>query len=286
VHTRRGVQEYLVTANLPPPPPSFRAQWIVQQFLPFRYLAQLLVVRDPSRNESSMSMSVPSSWPSQYICLSILGLCTSQFYDWPKTPPFLSPPSIFFTQYRAMYGSTPPLPWVSGTIQYWLWQYRVKAHPPLPFSCTVDRAAVRLEPRKARLGQSARRREPPAQATALLNYALRPHVSVCLVCGSRPLCRSLPCCVGRPSVRGGPLWVGPLWVPPLLCSSFPRRQTSARGMAHVLALAPTVHARGFFDVAAPRRRDRPFAFVAHAHVLRARVHTHTFESALLQGVRT
>ena len=28
-----------------------------------------------------------------------------------------------------------------------------------------------------------------------------------------PLCGSVPCCVGRPSVRGGPLCVGPLWVP-------------------------------------------------------------------------
>jgi len=44
-----------------------------------------------------------------------------------------------------------------------------------------------------------------------------PILSVCLLCGSRPLCGSLPCCVGRPSVWGGPLWVGPLWVPRLLC---------------------------------------------------------------------
>ena len=29
-----------------------------------------------------------------------------------------------------------------------------------------------------------------------------------------PLSGSLPCCVGRPSVRVGPLRVGPLWVPP------------------------------------------------------------------------
>ena len=37
-----------------------------------------------------------------------------------------------------------------------------------------------------------------------------------------PLCGSVPCYVGRPSVRGGPLWVGPLWVPSLpVFPSFP-----------------------------------------------------------------
>jgi len=32
-----------------------------------------------------------------------------------------------------------------------------------------------------------------------------------------PLCGSVPCCLGRPSVRGSPLWVGPLWVPSPTC---------------------------------------------------------------------
>ena len=46
--------------------------------------------------------------------------------------------------------------------------------------------------------------------------ALGPLLSVCLLCGSRPLCGSLPLCVERP-VWAPSVWVGPLWVPPLRC---------------------------------------------------------------------
>jgi len=62
-------------------------------------------------------------------------------------------------------------------------------------------------------------------------------VCLCVSCVGRAPCRSLV--MGRPSVWGGPLRVGPAWVHPLPCL-LDSTQTSARGMAHAFALAPTV----------------------------------------------
>ena len=55
-----------------------------------------------------------------------------------------------------------------------------------------------------------------------------------------PLCGSVPCCLGRPSVRGGPLWVGPLWVPSLPVFPSPH-VVSARLMSLARAPAPALN---------------------------------------------
>ena len=60
------------------------------------------------------------SWPLQEIRLCIWGLCTSQYYHWHSTPPWLQPPTAeFCNRYCARYGSPPPPPVLPFNIQYW-----------------------------------------------------------------------------------------------------------------------------------------------------------------------
>jgi len=162
-----------------------------------------------------------------------------------------TPLSPFIAHTIAHYFVFPRPPFIAiHTIQYWWRQYRVNAKGP-------------------------RAREARGRGRAM-RVRTRYRMSVCFLCGSRPLCGSLPLCVGRP-LCGRPLCgLVPCGSPPSCVWSSSRRHplagwlTLLRSLPRLAPLVslrarrspgptPTAHTRPSSIAEHGNRRERPGA---------------------------